>query len=1058
MNKMRALLFALAAFVLVVPSAFAADFVGGPDVTVPPGVNTIGIIVSNDADLRGVGFSYELVNIDASSVAVNSATVITAALGSHRVVAYDATSGAVFMAGRGGADDLPADPVGAPLVEIEVDVQGVTGNQAMLIISGTDPWPNSPIFVDTDSLANRTLLGPDTIVISIQALATADINAVCPPPGTATVEGGAVAIGVGTTIAEGVFQSLDFIGMSKDGSPAVPVNAPQVIGLNLVEAPDAEDLIFYWVTAPGDAGTWDICFEASNDGGVYDTSCATVVVEPQTSDVALWVPKLIEFTGGGGAFADDIQLSITTASDSTFGLTLPFQFEQIYGGAFFDVPLAIPDVVYSPSFSVFESQNVNVYANDAVPPDSLLGGCVDFGGAALDPGTYPDAMTLNATWNGQEGIVEVDSAGDPGHAPSNYLRYDQVGGLVTAPSYGTGCYPFTYVRNLPPTVICPVDAYGVVVFGNFVSIPGFSYDDPDAAPGPYTFSIVSITKNGSPDAPINDPVFVGDEFQWQTAADDADVGIWEFCVQVNDGADNSVNTCCFTVEVIGQTPFVFWIDTITVNSNADVTVCVNFLKEAGPLPEQLAGGFDLLICYDASILTFNGATVGQALLDHGWEYWTYRVESTNPGKIRIVAIADMNNSNRHPDGENPNGVITCLNFHTSNDRTVACQKSPIRFCWEDCGDNAVSSRDGYVLFVASLEDGGIIDVSGEQIMCLDPDPFGYNATVVCDGCPSDKYEVVPFVTFRNGAIRIICPGEIDATGDLNLNGLAYEIGDAVLYSNYLIYGSSVLDPDYYEAQIAASDVNRDGSPLTVADLVYLIRVITGDAMAIPEGMGGPKVAATVGTVDVTSAQAGTRVSVSASSESRIGAGLFVFKYDNTEISSVTAVGRASDMSVMYDANDGELRVLLLPQIGDDQIGRQAVADGKGEILNIATTGEGRVELVSVEAATFMGGALEANVSAKVLPTAYALYQNYPNPFNPSTSLAMDLPTASQYTLSIYNIAGQVVKSFSGAAEAGTLTITWDGTNNAGSKVASGVYFYRFETSDFSAVRKMVLMK
>jgi flagellar hook assembly protein FlgD len=98
------------------------------------------------------------------------------------------------------------------------------------------------------------------------------------------------------------------------------------------------------------------------------------------------------------------------------------------------------------------------------------------------------------------------------------------------------------------------------------------------------------------------------------------------------------------------------------------------------------------------------------------------------------------------------------------------------------------------------------------------------------------------------------------------------------------------------------------------------------------------------------------------------------------------------------------------------------------------------------------------VTAKVIPTAYALHQNYPNPFNPSTSMAIDFPNAGDYTLTVYNIAGQTVKTFSGSTEAGTLTITWDGNDNRGSKVASGVYFYRVEADAFHAVKKMVLMK
>ena len=128
-------------------------------------------------------------------------------------------------------------------------------------------------------------------------------------------------------------------------------------------------------------------------------------------------------------------------------------------------------------------------------------------------------------------------------------------------------------------------------------------------------------------------------------------------------------------------------------------------------------------------------------------------------------------------------------------------------------------------------------------------------------------------------------------------------------------------------------------------------------------------------------------------------------------------------------------------------------------MTIETIGTGSIKLVSVETASAVGGVLKSNLSAKVtLPTAYALHQNFPNPFNPSTRLSADFPQTSRYTLSIYNITGQIVKTFGGQAEAGTLTVTWDGADNSGSQVASGVYFYRLETEAFESVRKMLLMK
>jgi hypothetical protein len=93
-----------------------------------------------------------------------------------------------------------------------------------------------------------------------------------------------------------------------------------------------------------------------------------------------------------------------------------------------------------------------------------------------------------------------------------------------------------------------------------------------------------------------------------------------------------------------------------------------------------------------------------------------------------------------------------------------------------------------------------------------------------------------------------------------------------------------------------------------------------------------------------------------------------------------------------------------------------------------------------------------------LPTEYALSQNFPNPFNPSTSFALSLPEASDYSLRVFNITGQLVKSYSGHLEAGVHTITWDGRNDQGSSVASGVYFYKAEAKGFTETRKMMMLK
>jgi hypothetical protein len=90
----------------------------------------------------------------------------------------------------------------------------------------------------------------------------------------------------------------------------------------------------------------------------------------------------------------------------------------------------------------------------------------------------------------------------------------------------------------------------------------------------------------------------------------------------------------------------------------------------------------------------------------------------------------------------------------------------------------------------------------------------------------------------------------------------------------------------------------------------------------------------------------------------------------------------------------------------------------------------------------------------VSPGEFALGLNYPNPFNNSTTIGFSLPDAAQVVLSVHDANGRhVSKLVDGWRDAGVHEVTFDGSG-----LVSGVYFYRIETGDFSAVRKMVLMK
>ena len=100
------------------------------------------------------------------------------------------------------------------------------------------------------------------------------------------------------------------------------------------------------------------------------------------------------------------------------------------------------------------------------------------------------------------------------------------------------------------------------------------------------------------------------------------------------------------------------------------------------------------------------------------------------------------------------------------------------------------------------------------------------------------------------------------------------------------------------------------------------------------------------------------------------------------------------------------------------------------------------------------------VAQQVLPTANALLQNFPNPFNPETTISFDLSQEVVVTLTIYDMAGQVVRTLveNQSMVAGHYKSVWDGRNESGAMVGSGIYFYQLNAGDFSSMKKMTLLQ
>ena len=140
-------------------------------------------------------------------------------------------------------------------------------------------------------------------------------------------------------------------------------------------------------------------------------------------------------------------------------------------------------------------------------------------------------------------------------------------------------------------------------------------------------------------------------------------------------------------------------------------------------------------------------------------------------------------------------------------------------------------------------------------------------------------------------------------------------------------------------------------------------------------------------------------------------------------------------------------------------GTEALNDGSYAIVNFTLTNKEAV--ATVEGSAKLNDESSSTMAAKVreIPAEFALSQNYPNPFNPTTSIKYQLANNANVKLVVYNMLGQVVKTLvSQEQEAGYYTIQWNGTNDFGGKVSSGIYIYRIIAGNYISTIKMNLLK
>lgn len=476
---------------------------------------------------------------------------------------------------------------------------------------------------------------------------------------------------------------------------------------------------------------------------------------------------------------------------------------------------------------------------------------------------------------------------------------------------------------------------------------------------------------------------------------------------------------------------------------------------ADSIANQISG-FNLLIAYDQSLSYVFDIRPGEFHKNYGWEYFNYRLITRDtlsahmPGfnvhLINIIGLASL--SGAPPPSLNA-GIVVLAELEVRLGIVIGSFSDetwvPFSFFWRDCNDNVLTSLSGDTLYTASqLYENKSSFTPRDSVSFAFPG-FG----IPNDPCPPPNgTAMVNNVDYVNAGIWsfVIDPAEECFAGDVDLNGIPYEIADIVAFINFFTFGIPGLCGEFPTsiclAALEQTNCDCDGTIVTVSDLVCFIRKVIGEVRfsKIPVFLESNQ--------SILIEQIGNSKTVSFSTDAEVA--LVYLRVNPKQQRAFKLNDFGFEQSLLRTGQIGDTLTMLLV----DLKGNPVLAAGEHLLFEYTGNSEFEIQAWVID---MNGQETALKLESGILPTSPELLQNYPNPFNPSTTIEFSLPTKTDWKLEIYNVAGQLIKDYYGTASGATM-LEWDGTNTANAEVASGVYFYKLISHDVTLSRKMLLLK